>query len=109
MCVPSTSLEDMDPILVPQKLSIAKFSIPWWNLPIRKPTETSEPSLAKNYARRLTEPWTLGYSAHFTSEAKKDKLEHVLRKSNPVQYVRNLLPFLFQIEESENVLLFKHK
>jgi hypothetical protein len=28
MCVPSTSLEDMDPILVPQKLSIAKFSIP---------------------------------------------------------------------------------
>jgi len=109
MCVPSTSLEDMDPILVLQKLSIAKFSVPSWNLQIRKSTETSEPSLANNDARRLTEPWTLSYSAHFTSEAKKDKLEQVLKKLNPVQYVHNLFPFLFPIEESKNVLLFKHK
>jgi hypothetical protein len=98
----------MNPIRVPQKLSITKFSKPSCNFPFREPTETSVATLANNSARRLTEPWTLSYSAHFMYEAKKVKLEHVMKILNPVQYVRNLLPFLFQIEESENILLFQN-
>jgi hypothetical protein len=74
----------MDPIRVLRKLSIAKFSIPLCNFPFREPTENSVASLVNNSARRLTEPWTLNYSAHFTSEAKKDKLGHILKKLNPV-------------------------
>lgn len=69
----------MDPIRVPQK-SIAKFSTASCNFRFRKPTETSVVSLANNNARRRTEPWTLRYSAHFRSEAKKGKVEHVLKK-----------------------------
>jgi len=46
----------------------------------RKPTETSVASMANNGARLLTEPWTVIYSAPFTSETKNDKLEHVLKK-----------------------------
>jgi len=91
---------------VPQKLPIAKFSIPSCNFPFRKPTETSVASLANKGARRLRKSWTESYSAHFTSEIKKDKLKHVLKKLNPMQYVLNLLPFLLQTEKSEKVLLF---
>jgi hypothetical protein len=93
----------MNPILVPQKLSVAKLSVPLHNFPFREHREISVASLANNSARRLTKPWTLTYSSHFTSEAKKDKREHVLKKLNPVQYVCNLLPFVFQIEESEKI------
>ena len=104
----NTNLEDLDPIFVPQKLSVAKFSIPLHNFQFREPIETSVASLANNSARRIPEPWTLTYSSHFTHEAKKEKLEHVLKKINPAQFVRNLLPFVFQIEEIQNVLLFRH-
>jgi len=73
------NFEDMDPIHVPQKLSIPKFGTATCNFPLRKHTETSVASLANNGARRHTEPRTLSYSAHFTSEGMKDDVEHVLK------------------------------
>jgi len=48
---------------------------------------------------------TRGYSAHFKLQAKKDRLEYVLKKLNPVQNVFNLLSFLPPFIESEKCLL----
>jgi hypothetical protein len=47
-----------------------------------------------------------GYSAHFKFEATKDRLERVLKKLHPMQNVGNLLLFLTQCAESENVLQY---
>jgi len=49
-----------------------------------------------------------GYSAHFKLQAKKDRLEHVLKKLHPVKNVFNLLPFLPQFIESEKCLLYSY-
>jgi hypothetical protein len=47
-----------------------------------------------------------GYLAHFKFEAMKDGMEHVLKKVHPVHNVGNLLPFLPQLTESKQILLY---
>ena len=58
----------MGPNPVPQKLSFANFNTQSYNFSFRKSRETFVSSLANNGARWPTEPWTVSYSAHFTSE-----------------------------------------
>ena len=47
-----------------------------------------------------------GYIAHFKFEAMKDGMERVLKKVHPVQNVGRLLPFLPQLTESKQILLY---
>jgi hypothetical protein len=47
-----------------------------------------------------------GYSAHFKFEAMKDGMEHVLKKLHPVQNAGNFLPFLPQLTQSKQILLY---